>query len=272
VDEGLKRTRADYILFLASNDFVLPGIFERAKSCLARNPGVGLWSAMMWLVDEDDIPIRLHPSAVPSLRDAHFPPAECVRLAYRFGYWFTGSTLIYHRETLIAAGGFDPFYKGLSDLLTALIVASRQGAAFSPEPFAAMRIHAGSYLSNTLANADTVEAMLERLRDEGPKLEPRLFTPAYLDRLALRFQFAAIRGFGGAGVGSIASKAIGPRRRALALIDRIVPSAMRRTRVALAFLILRPFDIVPTIWYRFFRTAVVLLRARMRNRGAPQQP
>src|SRR5207253_2053827 len=38
LNEGLKRTRSEYVLFLASNDFVLPGIFTRAKAALAAVP------------------------------------------------------------------------------------------------------------------------------------------------------------------------------------------------------------------------------------------
>src|SRR5436190_22107103 len=74
----------------------------RARACLARHPGVGLWSAMGWLVDEEDRIIRLHVSPVVALGDAYLPPQECVRLAYRVGNWFVGSTVVYHRDPLEA--------------------------------------------------------------------------------------------------------------------------------------------------------------------------
>src|ERR1700704_1669534 len=52
INEGYQHTRSEYVLFLASNDFVLPGIFEHAKRALAASPAsVGLWSAMAWFVD-----------------------------------------------------------------------------------------------------------------------------------------------------------------------------------------------------------------------------
>ena len=134
LDEALKIAQSEYVLFLSANDFVLPGIFARARSCLARHPGAGLWSAMGWLVDEEDRLIRLHLSPVIALRDAYFSPAQCLRLAHRFGNWFIGPTLIYHRDALEAAGRFDPAYMGWSDLLTALIVANRQGARKDRSP------------------------------------------------------------------------------------------------------------------------------------------
>jgi glycosyltransferase involved in cell wall biosynthesis len=241
VNEGLKRSRSEYALFLAANDFVLPGIFARAKACLRRWPGVGLWSAMAWLVDEEGRPIRLHPSAVLSLQDACFPPARCTELAYRFGNWFTGTTLIYRRDALDAAGRFDPAYKGLADLLAALTVASRHGAAYSPEPLAAMRVHAGSHLSDTLKDPVALEAMLSRLREKGPALAPQLFTHAFLERTARRFRFAALRAQGGEGLFGI----------------------------ALAFVRLRPFDILPALWNRALGWAWVRLRVALRG-GAPR--
>ncbi len=265
LNEGLRRARSEYVLFLASNDFVLHGIFSRAKACLVRSPGVGLWSAMVWLVDEENRPIRLHPSPVVALNDALFPPEHCVKLAYRFGNWFNGTTLIYHREALQAVGGFDPAYGGLSDLVTALVVASRQGAAYSPEPFGASRIHSGSHLSVTLKDVARLDMILERLSECGPQLSPQLFDTAFLERTALRLRFAAIRASGGASLSEIAARVSGWKRAALLIANRIAPARLRRLRTGLAFLILRPFDIVPTLVNRLLGWIIVRLRLKLRG-------
>ena len=233
VDEGLKQVKSEYVLFLAANDYVLPGLFARAKAALARAPGAGLWSAMAWLVDEQDRLLRLQPSPVVALDDAYFPPERCLELAWRHGNWFTGTTLIYRRETLDALGRFDPAYKGLSDLLTALMVAGARGAAYSPAPLAAIRMHRDSHLGRTLADPEALEAMLERLRERGPRLAPALFTPAFLERTARRFRFASERA-----------------------------RAKGRLQVLAAFLRLRPFDLVPTLWNRLCGWAWVRLRSR----------
>jgi hypothetical protein len=132
VDVGLDRSHSDWVLFLAANDFVLPGIFERARASIARSPQAGLWSALSWMVDEEGRPVRLHPSPVVALSDCYLDPERCVRLALRLGNWFTGPTLMYRREALEEAGRFDPAYMGMSDLHTALIIASRHGAAYTP--------------------------------------------------------------------------------------------------------------------------------------------
>jgi glycosyltransferase involved in cell wall biosynthesis len=272
LDEALKIARSEYALFLASNDFVLPGIFARARSCLARHPGAGLWSAMGWLVDEEDRLIRIHPAPVIALRDAYFSPEQCVRLAHRFGNWFVGPTLIYHRDTLEAAGRFDPAYMGLSDLLTALVVASRRGAAYSPAPLGAFRIHSGGNLSRTLADSANVEAILDRLHERWPAQAAGLFTRGFLARTALRFRFAAVRAAKGGNIPNIATKYSGFRRFALNRIERMLPPTYHRARVALTFFVLRPFDVLPTLWNRLLGAAAILLRLRLQGRGAYTDP
>jgi hypothetical protein len=265
VDEGMKRVRSDYVLFLAANDFVLDGIFERAKACLARSPGIGVWSAMAWLVDEADAPIRLHASPVVALSDAVFDPERCVRLASRFGSWFTGTTLMYHRAALDAVGRFDPAYGGLADLITALTMASLHGAAYTPHPYAVVRLHAGSYLSRTLTDVDRLEGMLDRLRARGPQVSPALFSPAFLERTALRFRFASARAAGGANLEQLGEHVRGWRRAALRAASRLLPRALRLPRVAAAFLVLRPFDVGPTVLNRGLAWALVRLRLPRRR-------
>lgn len=265
VDKGLDASRSEYVLFLSANDAVLPGLFARARSCLARHPGVGLWSAMGWLIDENDRLIRLHRSPVVSLRDCHIPPQRCAQMAFRLGNWSVGSTLIYHRPTLEAAGRFDAAYMGLADLIATWIVATRRGALYSPIPFGVSRIHSGSHLSRTL-NRENLEPILTRLHERGPRLAPELFTPAFLERTMLRLRFAAVRSWKGENIPLTAGDCAGPRRALLDAIGRL-PRSYPRVRVALAFLCLCPFDIVPALWNRVLGSVAVLALLRFRNAG-----
>jgi len=265
LDKGLEVSRSEYVLFLSANDAVLPGLFARARSCLARHPGVGLWSAMGWLVDENDRLLRLHRSPVVSLRDAYIPPERCAQMAYRLGNWSVGSTIIYHRPTLEAAGRFNAAYMGLADVVTTWTVASRRGALYSPIPFGASRIHSGSYLSRTLSG-ENLEPILARLRDLAPRLAPELFTPAFLERTALRFRFAAIRTGKGEDIALAAAHYPGVRRALLEAIERL-PRNLHRARVALAFLTLCPFDVVPAFWNRLLGSAAVLALLPFRRHG-----
>ena len=271
VDKGLAEVKSEYVLFLSANDFVLPGLFARARSCLAAHPGAGLWSAMGWLVDEDDRVLRLHVSPVIALHDAYVPPEDCASLAYRVGNWFVGSTVVYHRATLEAAKRFDPAYLGLADLVAAWIVAATRGAAYSPRPFGANRLHGTSNLSKTLTASENLERILERLAAGGLPAGSALASPGFLERLALRMRFATVRATRGASLAAVAAKYGGLRGAALRALDRLVPAALGRTRVVLAFPVLCGFDLLPTLWNRLLGSLAVrcLLRLRGERDYAP---
>lgn len=263
---GLQRVNSEYVLFLASNDLVLPGIFARARSCFVQAPQAALWSAMSWLVDEEDRVIRLHPSAVVALRDAWLSPERCVKLAYRFGNWFTGSTLIYHRGRLLAAGGIEMSYGAPADLIIALTLASLHGALYSPVPYAAIRVHGGSYSSRALKDVTGLETMYNRLRERGPAASPRLFTERFINRIAARYRFAAVRALRGE-LASVARHTTGGQRRILEMGERNIPRSWSRTRIAFAFFLLRPFDIVPTLIQRLLVWLVIRVRSRFPREG-----
>ena len=269
VSEALARVTTDYALFLSANDFLLPGIFTHARRALARAPGAGLWSSMAWLVDEDDQPIRLHPSPVVALCDAYLPPQECARLAHRLGSWFACTTVIYHRDTLRVIGGFDPVYGAPADLFAALAVSGRQGAVFSPEPFATIRIHQGSYSSRAMSDIAGVGRLLDELRARAPRLAPQMFTPAFLGRTVKRFHFACIRSTGGMALPDVAARTGAGSRVALLAIHRLVPQKFASVRVALAFFVLRPFELLPTLWYRLLGWMLVRIRLKLRGQAAP---
>lgn len=262
VDEGLKHSRSEYVLFLSANDFVLPGIFARAKACLASFPGAGLWSAMGWIVDENDRPLRLQSLAVVSLGDRHFDADECRSMAWRLGSWFTGTTVIYRRTTLESVGRFDPAFGGLSDLITALIVTGKEGAVFSPAPYAVIRQHSASYLSRTLGNSRALGELLDRLRERGKEIAPELYTRRFFERSARRILFAAIRASNGERIGDYLDLCGKVERKLLSIVAMALPKSLSFLRVAGAFLVLRPFDILPSFWNRYLGTMIVSKRVR----------
>ena len=259
---GTARVTSEYIMFISANDFVFPGIFAHAKACLARHPGVGLWSGMGWLVDDQDRPIRPLALAVPALNDRYFSPAECIDLAWRLGNWFAGPTVVYHKALLESVGRFNPAYRGLADLISALMVSSKQGAVFAPVPYAVFRQHAGSYLTNTLVNPDILLPLLEGLTENAPKLAPELFKPEFSRRTVSRFVFAAIRASGGKQMTAYQSIIGRWQGRWLTLADRLIPACCTVPRITAAFLVLRSFDIWPSLWNRYLGTAVVARRER----------
>lgn len=242
INLALREARSDYLLFLASNDFVLPGLIARARSLLERCPAVGFWSAMTWLVDTEDRVIRLHASPVISPTDRAFAPDECLRLIHRVGSWLGGPTIVYRRDALIDIGGFDAGLGGLCDLMAAMALAVRHGAAFAPVPLAGLRLHPGSVLTKTLTGSAGLDDLLDRVRDYLGRHAPALAAPRYFNRIERRIRFAAARA-----------------------TEPTAPAPLRALRTARLFMRWRAFDIVPAAIYRLLGPALV----RARHRQSP---
>jgi hypothetical protein len=257
----LKHSSSEYVLFLSANDFVLQNIFKSASESLAQYPEAGLWSAMGWLVDEFDCPVKVLPQAVVSLKERYFSASECFGLAWRFGNWFVGTSVIYRRATLERIGRFDPNYRGLADLISALCVACKQGAVFSPEPLAVFRLHADSFLTKTLGNRQSIEPLLAHLNKFGPLRAPELFTPLFLKRTERRFLFSAVHASRGRLITEYADLSVGVHGHLLRHVDALIHEKFATLRITLAFLILRPFDIWPSVLNRYLGTAWIAFKA-----------
>lgn len=249
LNEGLKQVRCDYVFFLASNDHLIDGIIKRAKLSIAKFGKPGVWSAMVWAADEHGHIKYIYPSPVIALRESYFSPDECVSLAMKLGNWFTGTTMLFHRETLQCVGGFDVEYRGLADLFAALTVSSIKGAVFCPQPLGVMRMHSGGYLWRTLTDLDDLEAILTKIEARGSKLSASLFTKRFCSRTRHRIRFAALRASGFIVSTTIHSSWIGARYRLLQAAKSLL-GERRKVMTMLAFILLRPFDVWPMIRYR----------------------
>lgn len=261
-NRGLALATGRFVHFLGANDFVLPGLYAAARSALSKCPETGIWSAMVWAVDEEDRFLRIHPSPVLSCRGTYLSPGEVRKLIYRFGNWLTGQSTIYRRDALVKQGGFNPNLRALTDLISAHVLASRHGAYFQPEPLAAMRLHAGSFLTETVQDERVFDRVLSLLETEGPRLDPELFTERLLARTRRRLRFSSLRSVlssSSAAARDRMSRA--PERvvRALSKAAGLLPSPMV---AVLLFLAMRPHDLLPTLWYRYLGTMLVAMRHR----------
>jgi glycosyltransferase involved in cell wall biosynthesis len=265
LNEGLKRATSDYVLFLASNDFLLDRIFERAKQSIFATGFPGIWSAMVWAADENGTPMYLYPSSVVKLKGDYIPPEECIRLSMKTASWFTGTTLFFNRKALNEIGGLDMEYQGLADLLAALTISSTNGATFIAEPLGVMRIHDDGYLHRTITDLGNLEQIISAIEKKGPILSPRLFTDYFCRRMSNRFRFAAFR-------------AISDMRNTkwheswngwqYSILKKTIPLMEKHNtfKIITAMFLLRPFDIIPFIRYRLIGPLWVMARRTGANK------
>jgi glycosyltransferase involved in cell wall biosynthesis len=261
INVGLRDVQSEFVLFLASNDYVKPGIFLKAKKSLIQNRDVGLWSAMIWLVDEFGHSLGMHRSPVVSINDRRFPPSECLKLAMKHGNWFTGPTMIFNTNKLRLMGGFDPTLRGLSDLIVALRLACKYGAVFSPAPYGVTRVHAGGVLSESLSDSLWLEQTINYLSENGPELQPELFKAEFLNRLTYRLSFSSFRyRHNGIAQRDATQHYKGFRKFTFNCLIKICPARTTILSDLAAFCILRPFDILPFFWYRLIGSMFIRIR------------
>lgn len=268
-NKGLRMATSKFVFFLGANDLILPGLFLKVKKSLEVNPDAGLFSAMVWLMDEQDNYLRIHPSPVLSLTEKFISPDSCTKILSSNGSWLTGQTTIYRREALVEAGGFDQKLGGLCDLLAAQVVASRYGAAYSPYPLGVMRIHRFAFLVATLTDCNNLDSALTEVARRGPLLEPKLFTTSMLERTRLRLYFASLRLSLGASTTHILGK-VGRMRSLALVIVQAIPNKFSFLRTAFYFLIMRPFDIYPALIYRGLGAVAIRTREKYAGRYPPR--
>ena len=257
IAKGRATITSEYVMFLSANDFLLQGQMARAKKCLALNPGVGLWSSMGWWVDEEDQLLGPIAISIPAICDQYFSPLQCRELAHRFGSWFAGPSVVYNNKVLEGVGAFNAEFLGWADLICALKVAGKAGAVFSPQPFVALRRHSGSYLFYTLLETERLLQVIKKIVNDANLMAPELFNSRFAARTIRRFVFTAINTSRAKSLLDFSPVLTFHLNRKLRLIQTLTLSNIVFIRIAMAFVVLRYFDIIHVFWNRILLCRII---------------
>ena len=153
-NRGLDEATGDYVYFPASDDKVLPGLFERSMHLLGQNPQAGLCTALPRTLSETGE--DLGPRHIPIISESpcFLSPERALAAVRRVDGWFTGNTAIYRRGALLDAGGFLPEIGPYCDGFACRVIALRHGACFIPEPLAMTRTGEGRFSQASAADPD----------------------------------------------------------------------------------------------------------------------
>lgn len=248
LNQGMMASKTDYLLFLASNDYLANGIIAEVKDNLTKlevRPGV--WSALVSLIDESGHVSRIHYSPLISFKPRYFDKVSCIKLANKLGHWFTGTTTFFYRETLRDIGGFDSRLGGLGDNIAALQLSAIKGAFFSPKPLGYMRSHGEGLLIKTLKNSTAIDAMLDLIIERGKSNTPLLFNNYFIKKTIARIRFASMREMLKSGNLMLPVSWNSKRIHLLRLINGKISKSLV---IYLAYVLIRPFDIFYVIYYR----------------------
>ena len=139
----LKTVKGDYLHFMASDDKILPGLYERSMGMLSKYPEAGLCcSDLILFNDKRTKENRMFLSG----KAGYFPPQETLKLFLKEKFSpVQSSTTIVKRKALLNAGGFRPELRWSIDAFAFDVVSFREGLCYVPEALTMVRSHLGQY-------------------------------------------------------------------------------------------------------------------------------
>ncbi len=137
VKTALDAACGEYLLFAASDDFVLPGLFRHALEGLTAYPDAAFFCASVALLDSDNNLLGIRPVTVPRAGPGYLSPADVRRVIRKTDFWVLGTATVYRRRHLAEIGYFDVHLGSLGDVLANRLLAFRHGFYFDPTILAA---------------------------------------------------------------------------------------------------------------------------------------
>jgi glycosyltransferase involved in cell wall biosynthesis len=166
--------KADYLVWTASDDRLLPNLLERSMALLDRYPDAGLCFSELALIRGDNGEIQRF-AAAPGMRHIfdlsdlpeYMTPQQVRRRMRREYLPITSNSVVVRRDALLKSGGYPKALEWHSDSFAYLVVALRYGACVVPETLAYLRGRTDSYsqigMRDQIRQRAVLTAMLEIL-------------------------------------------------------------------------------------------------------------
>lgn len=242
LNEGLRMADTECIAFLAADDEIYPGHFERSLTLLAAHPEAALCSGLSLVKYRTGDYVLPHRTAYPNMTDGLVTPAQARASLLRSDGWFMGNTTVFRRLPLLASGGFNPELLSFSDGFASRVLALKHGACFVPEILATWHRVDEGYATSTSRSEGELAQMLTSADISMATAFKDIFPPRLRRRCSARMRFRVLcarldnlEQHTRPGKGSHVP--IGTRLRLLTV------RAGKTVLKAWFFLMLRPFDI-----------------------------
>ena len=155
----LDQTKTDYVIFAASDDFLLPNYLERVERLIMKKKEIGLICAPCLRYSKDDIFNGFYSSTLPCIRPKYFSPTLANQALFKFGCFVKGATAIYNTKLLKKYNGFDHKLKAFADTVIAYQLANHAGIFYDPCPGAYCQRFYTGYASRTMRDIDSLESI-----------------------------------------------------------------------------------------------------------------
>lgn len=194
INRILHQAKSDYIVWAASDDFLLPEFLEVSLHVLKQSPGAGICFSRFAVFTDGTDQKRIYSKQV--MGDAfdlgcfpHFlTPTMFYERLKRSYLWMSGNTVLARRDALLEMDGFPVSLRWHADWFAFYVIAMRYGVCIIPETLTCMRETVESYsrngIKNKKAHADVLRSLLSATKkkefsDVGHffNKRPYLFTP-----------------------------------------------------------------------------------------------
>lgn len=179
-----------HVLFLASDDWLLPNLIATAYSMLQQYPNAGLWSSGSWIAYEDRIE-KLYPLLVlyPIRKSGFITSDKAKELIFKQDSWFAGNTVIHNLKIFKAENGFDPELRSFADGFLYRTIAAKYGCCFAAERLGVWRIRKESYSQVSSKQVDALVAITAATRAKIEQNYTNLFSERLSRRINQRLTF-----------------------------------------------------------------------------------
>jgi glycosyltransferase involved in cell wall biosynthesis len=172
----------DYLFPCASDDWILPGFFEKSMSLLTKFPQAGLCCTDCTLFDGSKY---VKNKKYLSSKATYLPPDEVLKHFQREHITpFSIHTAILNRNMLLSAGGYREELEWAMDLFAYSVLSFRHGICYVPDILTVIRIHEGQYGVSMAQKTNLERRVIEKVINASSE-------PAYKDVLSMFQKTAA---------------------------------------------------------------------------------
>ena len=277
MNEGLRMAKGDLVYFAAADDFCLPFLFATSEFALRRFTQAAFFCGRVVMVDDSGKILGFRPFMLPSARAALLTPADARDRLAVSDHWCVGPAVVYRRDRLLEAGGFDETMGAFTDGLIVRRLALEYGFYFDPAVVVAWQISPQSLSARTALSVADNAKLIARACAAVRATFPADVSGTYAELLDRRLRFNMARLWVVFGKGSLDTTGLaqvlrlsGLARAVLQTLGRL-PLA-RQTVLILMTLLLRPYGIGAVLagiyramkskWFEARTIAAVVARAR----------
>lgn len=184
LQESIARTlpllTADYLVWAASDDRLLPLFIEKSMALLERHPEAGLCFSELSVIRDDTAEIARF-AVMPGIEHIfdlsdlpeYVAPAGIVRRMRRAYLPMTSNSVVVRLDALLSIGGYPGELEWHSDSFAYTVLALRHGACVVAETLALLRATPGSYSQQGMRDEARQTAIIARMLDRLRRSEYR---------------------------------------------------------------------------------------------------